>query len=67
VCKTPKVAEVLPILYVRGMCTGDFTPALEGFFGSGPGLSPSTTERLTEGRRAEFFAGGPPRDPSEAE
>jgi transposase-like protein len=31
--KTPKVAEVFPILYLRGMSTGDFTPALEGFFG----------------------------------
>jgi hypothetical protein len=51
--KTPKVAEVLPILYLRGMSTGDFTPALEGFFGSSAGLSPSTVQRLTESWRVE--------------
>jgi transposase-like protein len=51
---TPKVAEVLPILYLRGMSTGDVTPALEGFFGSSAGLSPSVVQRLTESWRAEF-------------
>lgn len=51
--KSPKVAEVLPILYLRGMSTGDFTPALEGFFGSAAGLSPATVQRLTESWRAE--------------
>jgi transposase-like protein len=28
--RSPKVAEVLPILYLRGLSTGDFRPALEG-------------------------------------
>ena len=31
--KSPKVTEVLPLLYLHGLSTGDFVPALEGFFG----------------------------------
>ena len=31
--RSPKVAEVLPILYLRGLSTGDFRPALEGLLG----------------------------------
>ena len=37
--KSPKVTEVLPILYLRGLSTGDFAPALGEFFGSDAGLS----------------------------
>jgi transposase-like protein len=37
--KSPKVAEVLPLLYLHGLSTGDFVPALEAFFGSSAGLS----------------------------
>ena len=44
---------MLPILYLRGLSTNDFVPALEGFFGSAAGLSPSTIQRLTEAWRAE--------------
>jgi len=36
--KTPKVTEVLPLLYLHGMSTGDFVPALGQFLGSGAGL-----------------------------
>ena len=32
--RSPKVGDVLPVLYLRGLSTGDFAPALEGFFGS---------------------------------
>jgi transposase-like protein len=46
--KSPKVTEVLPVLYLRGLSTGDFAPALGEFFGSGAGLSASTVSRLTE-------------------
>ena len=46
--KSPKVTEVLPVLYLRGLSTGDFAPALGEFFGSGAGLSASTVNRLTE-------------------
>jgi putative transposase len=45
--KSPKVAEVLPLLYLHGLSTGDFAPALAEFFGSGAGLSPSVITRLT--------------------
>ena len=51
--RSPKVTEVLPILYLRGLSTGDFVPALSGFFGSDAGLSPSTVQRLTEAWQAE--------------
>jgi transposase-like protein len=45
--KSPKVAEVLPLMYLHGMSTGDFAPALAGFFGSSTGLSASVITRLT--------------------
>lgn len=46
--KSPKVAEVLPLMYLHGMSSGDFAPALEGFFGSTAGLSASVITRLTK-------------------
>jgi transposase-like protein len=45
--KSPKVAEVLPLMYLHGMSSGDFAPALSGFFGSAAGLSASVVTRLT--------------------
>ena len=45
--KSPQVAEVLPLLYLHGLSSGDFTPALEGLFGSAAGLSAATVTRLT--------------------
>jgi putative transposase len=45
--RSPKVAEVLPVLYLRGISTKDFVPALAEFFGSEAGLSASTVQRLT--------------------
>jgi len=51
--KSPKVTEVLPVLYLRGLSTGDFAPALAEFFGSGAGLSASSVQRLTEAWQAE--------------
>ena|SRR5215212_7149370 len=45
--KSPKVSEVLPLLYLHGLSTGDFAPALGEFFGSAAGLSPSVVTRLT--------------------
>jgi putative transposase len=38
--KSPKVAEVLPLMYLHGMSSGDFVPALEEFFGSAAGSRP---------------------------
>jgi transposase-like protein len=54
--KSPKVAEVLPLLYLHGLSSGDFVPALEGFFGSSAGLSPSVITRLTTQWQAEHKA-----------
>lgn len=45
--KSPKVTEVLPLMYLHGMSTGDFAPALEEFFGSAAGLSASVITRLS--------------------
>ncbi len=45
--KSPKVSEVLPLMYLHGMSSGDFVPALEEFFGSAAGLSASVITRLT--------------------
>ena len=57
--RSPKVAEVLPLLYLHGLSSKDFVPALEGFFGSGAGLSASAITRLTEAWQKEYrrFAG----------
>ena len=46
--KSPKVAEVLPLMYLHGMSSGDFAPALTEFFGSAAGLSASVVTRLTK-------------------
>lgn len=51
--RSPKVSEVLPILYLRGLSTGDFAPALADFFGADAGLSASTISRLTVAWQAE--------------
>src|SRR4051794_2283689 len=45
--KSPRVAEVLPLLYLHGLSSQDFGPALEQFLGSGAGLSAATITRLT--------------------
>jgi transposase-like protein len=51
--RSPKVTEVLPLLYLHGLSSGDFVPALEEFFGSQAGLSAATISRLTESWQAE--------------
>jgi transposase-like protein len=51
--RSPKVAEVLPLLYLHGLSSGDFAPALEEFFGSKAGLSASAIVRLTADWQAE--------------
>jgi transposase-like protein len=52
--KSPKVTEVLPLLYLHGLSCKDFVPALEGFFGTGAGLSASAITRLTEAWQEEY-------------
>jgi len=51
--KTPKVTEVLPLLYLHGLSTSDFGPALGQFLGSSAGLSAPVITRLTETWKAE--------------
>ncbi|MCX4791245.1 MULTISPECIES: IS256 family transposase [unclassified Streptomyces] len=46
--KSPKISEVLPLLYLHGLSSGDFVPAMEQFLGSAAGLSPATITRLTK-------------------
>ena len=38
---------MLPLLYLHGLSSSDFGPALEQFLGSGAGLSAATITRLT--------------------
>jgi putative transposase len=52
--RSPKVTEVLPILYLHGLSTGDFAPALRDLLGEdASGLSSSSIQRLTESWQAE--------------
>src|SRR5215218_7585530 len=54
--KSPKVAEVLPLLYLHGLSTGDFAPALTAFFGSAAGLSAAVITRLVAAWQADHEA-----------
>jgi transposase-like protein len=51
--KTPKITEVLPLLYLHGLSSGDFVPALGQFLGSSAGLSAPVITRLTETWKTE--------------
>jgi putative transposase len=52
--RSPKVNDVLPVLYLRGLSTGDFRPALIQLLGEdAAGLSPSTISRLCKAWEAE--------------
>jgi putative transposase len=45
--RSPKVSEVIPILYLRGLSTGDFRPGLEALLGEdAAGLSAANISRL---------------------
>ncbi len=56
--KTPKINEVLPLLYLHGLSSGDFIPALGQFLGSAKGLSGPVITKLTEQWQAEQHAFG---------
>ena len=45
--RSPRVAEVLPLLYLHGLSSSDFGLALEQFLGSDQGLSAATITSLT--------------------
>jgi putative transposase len=51
--RSPKVAAVLPLLYLHRLSSSDFVPALEELFGSAAGLSASVITRLCEQWQAE--------------
>jgi transposase-like protein len=44
--KSPQFSEVLPLLYLHGLSTSDFAPALEHFLGTSHGQSAATITRL---------------------
>ncbi len=53
--KSPKVESLLPILYLKGLSTGDFKSALAEFLGEGTmGLSPSSIVKLKRIWEDEF-------------
>jgi putative transposase len=56
--RSPKVAEVLPVLYLRGLSTGDFQEALPALLGeeASAGLSPSVISRLLSASEEEYRA-----------
>jgi transposase-like protein len=56
--KSPKISEVLLLLYLHGLSSGDFVPALEQFLGFAAGLSPATVTRLTAQWQADHKAFG---------
>jgi len=55
--RSPKVTDVLPILYLRGLSTGDFAPALRDLLGEdASGLSATSIGRLTKQWEADHEA-----------
>jgi len=53
--RSPKLDELIPVLYLRGVSTGDMLPALEALVGkSAKGLSASSVTRLTEQWTSEW-------------
>ena len=65
--RSPKVAEVLPLLYLRGLSTGDFREALPVLLGEkASGLSPTAITRLV-GQWEEEYTGFRKRDLSAEE
>jgi transposase-like protein len=45
--KSPRIDEVLPLLYLHGLSSQDFAPALSGFLGTSAGLSAASITKLT--------------------
>ena len=56
--KSPRLEEAVPILYLRGLSTGDFGPALSALLGEEAlaGFSPSTVTRLLTVWQDEYKA-----------
>lgn len=56
--KSPRLEEAVPILYLRGLSTGDFAPALSALLGEKAlaGFSPTTVSRLLTVWQDEYRA-----------
>ena len=55
--RSPRLEEALPVLYLRGLSTGDFSQALPVLLGpEAAGLSPTTINRLTQVWQEEYKA-----------
>ena len=54
--RSQAVKELIPELYVQGLATGDFEPALRGLLGESANLSPSTVVRLKGHWESEYEA-----------
>jgi len=55
--RSPRLEEALPILYLRGLSTGDFSEALSVLLGpEAGGLSPAAINRLLNSWQAEYGA-----------
>ncbi len=53
--RSQRLDQTLPVLYLRGLSTGDFAPALEELLGEAArGFSPTNIVRLKEGWEAEY-------------
>ena len=53
--RSPKVSEVFPLLYLRGLSTNDFGPALKELLGEdASGLSSTAITRLTAKWQSEY-------------
>ena len=59
--KTPKITEVLPLLYLHGLSSGDFVPGVGAVPRHPAGLSAPVITRLTETWKAEPSAFHGPR------
>jgi len=55
--RVPSLDTLIPVLYLKGISTGDFTEALEAILGpNAVGLSPTNIVRLKEGWKADYEA-----------
>jgi len=55
--RSPRLEEALPVLYLRGLSTGDFSEALSVLLGpEAGGLSPAAINRLLSSWQAEYGA-----------
>lgn len=53
--RSKSVEELLPLLYLKGISTGDFSEALSALLGSeAPGLSANTISRLKQGWKQDY-------------